>query len=644
VPQLLTNINASENAELIAAFDKVTADTAAADVAAKLVEFEDDSDAVIALTEAMAKIVTAEDYKGISKASSKEADTAKGHNYVISGIQEGYYLVIEDTSATASSTSYSRMILRVVGETSTTAVIKNNDTPEVSKVIKDSTLKDENGVAYSRFDTASFDETKTFVLSSKVPNMTGYEKYYFVFNDTMSKGIDFEEIKSVKIYHKDDQGAEVTADTITLYEKGKLPEGTSATYPYTYQLEATVDGKALPDNYSTTSHNETKLEIIFNNFIQYKDKYNWIVEIEYTGHLNKDAIVGDPSTYTSGDDTVNNAEGNPNTVSLTYSNNPNVVDEGTTGENPNPDKPSGDSPVKTTEERTVYLYSASLDLVKIDGVNGHRLTGATFKIEGSRLQSVLTTSYTYTAVAFATGTTVPEGTTYYLEQDDNAFTTYSNYTIIPASYPRENIKYKYTGEDPIDLTTATADKFTPAIDGGYYQRKGDLAEGETRFVAITEGLTGTFEQDNVFYTRTESTEMKTSDAEKVSYEVTVGENGLVELDGLGAGEYTITEIKAPDGYNLLSNPITLTVGFQAPATTSTTNLGKWTFTAKVGTAAMTEATGTMTGGELRIVNKQGSSLPTTGGIGTTIFYVLGTALVLAAGLMLVTRKRMRNAA
>jgi LPXTG-motif cell wall-anchored protein len=43
---------------------------------------------------------------------------------------------------------------------------------------------------------------------------------------------------------------------------------------------------------------------------------------------------------------------------------------------------------------------------------------------------------------------------------------------------------------------------------------------------------------------------------------------------------------------------------------------------------------------LRVVNLKGSTLPQTGGIGTTIFYVVGTILVLGAAVVLITRKRM----
>ena len=48
-------------------------------------------------------------------------------------------------------------------------------------------------------------------------------------------------------------------------------------------------------------------------------------------------------------------------------------------------------------------------------------------------------------------------------------------------------------------------------------------------------------------------------------------------------------------------------------------------------------------GGLQIVNQTGSEMPETGGIGTTIFYVLGSILLIGAGILLVTRKRMNGA-
>ena len=58
------------------------------------------------------------------------------------------------------------------------------------------------------------------------------------------------------------------------------------------------------------------------------------------------------------------------------------------------------------------------------------------------------------------------------------------------------------------------------------------------------------------------------------------------------------------------------------------------------TAATVETTVDNSSMTFPIVNTKGTELPSTGGIGTTIFYVIGAILVLGAGILLVTRRRM----
>lgn len=97
-------------------------------------------------------------------------------------------------------------------------------------------------------------------------------------------------------------------------------------------------------------------------------------------------------------------------------------------------------------------------------------------------------------------------------------------------------------------------------------------------------------------------------------------NGEASFDGLADGTYYLVETKAPAGYNQLDKPVKVEVhvGENAGAVTSDTQL---TVTATV-------------------KNQAGTLLPSTGGMGTTIFYVLGFVLVVGAGVLLVTKKRM----
>ena len=118
-------------------------------------------------------------------------------------------------------------------------------------------------------------------------------------------------------------------------------------------------------------------------------------------------------------------------------------------------------------------------------------------------------------------------------------------------------------------------------------------------------------------------------------------NGLFKVAGLDEGTYKLREIVAPAGYNMLKDDITVVI----TATTSTTwdgvNSGD-ALTNLAVTADGTAGTGdTGTGiAAITVANNAGSTLPSTGGMGTTIFYVLGSILVVGAVVLLVTKKRM----
>ena len=114
----------------------------------------------------------------------------------------------------------------------------------------------------------------------------------------------------------------------------------------------------------------------------------------------------------------------------------------------------------------------------------------------------------------------------------------------------------------------------------------------------------------------------------VVYVVDAGNPVIKGLDD--AVDYYLYETKAPAGYNLLSEP----VHFKISAAYNEDGSNYTDVTVTVGAAA---ASNTLSA---NVVNKSGSTLPETGGIGTTIFYVPGSLLVVGAGVVLITRKRM----
>ena len=125
-------------------------------------------------------------------------------------------------------------------------------------------------------------DTITYQLTSKVPDMTGYNSYTFKFSDTLSKGLDLKEVLSVKVGN-------------TTLKAGKT--GTN-----TYAL-----------TYDKTSRN---LTVTLNDFYNsYKNHTGETITVVYTATLNKDAVIGmNPNT---------------NKAVVEYSNNPTTGGTGT---------------------------------------------------------------------------------------------------------------------------------------------------------------------------------------------------------------------------------------------------------------------------------------------------------------------------
>ncbi|MDY3286908.1 MAG: SpaA isopeptide-forming pilin-related protein, partial [Eubacteriales bacterium] len=122
--------------------------------------------------------------------------------------------------------------------------------------------------------------------------------------------------------------------------------------------------------------------------------------------------------------------------------------------------------------------------------------------------------------------------------------------------------------------------------------------------------------------------------------LTSGVDGKFVIAGLDAGSYYLVETKAPAGYNLLKNPIKVTIAATLDKTENNPALTALTISVDGGAAK----DGNLTSGavETNVENNQGATLPETGGAGTTAFYIIGGCLVLAAAVLLVTKKRMSS--
>lgn len=166
--------------------------------------------------------------------------------------------------------------------------------------------------------------------------------------------------------------------------------------------------------------------------------------------------------------------------------------------------------------------------------------------------------------------------------------------------------FKYTGIGKTPLAGATFSLFTTETEGDAIKLVQKTGTQEYR-LAI-QGETG----------------------EKEVTEITTTDTGRFSIQGLKPGNYWLEETAAPKGYNKLKKRIKIAVGAHGAITID----GNY------------NADGTVSGGNLEaevgVENKTGTVLPSTGGAGTTMIYLIGAVLVLGSGVVLVTKRRVKN--
>lgn len=251
---------------------------------------------------------------------------------VIDGLVAGYYLV-KDKDGTQANTSdaYTKFIVQVVGDS--VASVKSG-VPTVEKKVKDT--NDSTGETSNWQDSADYDinDEIPYQITGTMPdNIADYTTYKYIFTDTMSKGLTFKE-DSTKI----------------------MIGNTVVTENFTQNVTTNDDGSTV----TWTCNNLKGIEGVTLN----KDTK---VVVTYNATLNKDAVIG--------------AEGNPNTVNLTYSNNPNKDGEGETGKTPD-------------DKNIVFTYKAVVN--KVDQEQ-KTLAGAAFKLEKKNNQGVYNLVKSFTA-------------------------------------------------------------------------------------------------------------------------------------------------------------------------------------------------------------------------------------------------------
>ena len=379
----------------------------------------------------------------------------------------GYYLIKDKDNSVTGTDSYTLYIVKVVGNVT---IDPKSDVPSFEKKIKDT--NDTEGTTTDWQDSADYDigDNVPFKLEGTVAaNYAQYKQYYFAFHDKEEEGLSFNK-DSVRVY---------------------------------------VDNTEITEGFTVVANpaDGCTFEVVFNDLMAAAEEYNFTVSggskirVEYTSKLNKKAKIG--------------KEGNVNSASLEFSNNPNQEQGGT----PDTGKTPWDNVI-------VFTYKVVVN--KIDS-SKKPLAGAAFE-----LSKKVNDEYTRVALVNAT----------------------------------QNTEGKYT------LSNETVTKF--------------------------------------------------------------------EWKGLDDGDYMLTEVITPAGYNTIA-PIKFTVNADHTITWEGENRNT-ILTSLTGNAATGDITFTANDDKTElatnVVNNKGSELPSTGGMGTTIFYIVGSILVLGAAILLITKKRM----
>lgn len=220
-----------------------------------------------------------------------------------------------------------------------------------------------------------------------------------------------------------------------------------------------------------------------------------------------------------------------------------------------------------------------------------------------------------------------------LGADDTITVTYSatlNENAVIAGKGNENETWlKYGDSQNTQHKTTTTKTFEMNVFKFYKDKKN--SDKETGLAGATFKLTkDSKDAENISFVKT-SDKSAAEDVYRVAKKgdagtvitITSPDSGKFKIQGLGAGTYNLTETQQPAGYNKLSGPVTVVIDENGKVKV------------KKG-ANLEDAT------EVKVENKTGTVLPSTGGAGTTMIYLVGAVLVLGSGVVLATKRRVKN--
>ena len=248
------------------------------------------------------------------------SDKQTTNNGTASGLAHGYWLFVTKADTINEGEAGTSPIFTVVGSTPVNVSEKTGIPTVEKKIVSDADSKEHDAA-----DSQIGQDVTYNLYGTVAENFDKYDTYFYEFSDKISKGLTLQKGAKVYLYASKDAAKDDLA-----HKKGK----------------------DITSNFDLSTADDSKTTWICNNLksVEGVTKDSCIV-VSYTAQINEGAVVG----------LANNKEGNPNTVTLYYSNNPMTTDKGQTV----PD---------TVRDYTYGLKVNKVDLGTERALNGAKIT------------------------------------------------------------------------------------------------------------------------------------------------------------------------------------------------------------------------------------------------------------------------------
>lgn len=405
-------------------------------------------------------------------------DGSKVKSAQFTNVSPGYYLIVEAVNSNNNNDeSATRAILTTVANDDVTVTTKE-DVPTVQKKVQEKNDSIRESDETDPKNPTDWQDAADYDVNDLVPyQLTGtlpddyalYDAYYYKFNDTLSKGLTFDESTAeltVSLYNKDTNGSYTKVGDFK-----KVEDYSISTANYSGKDTTYADGKVLTIEFANLKITSLKDSI----------KSDSKIIVTYKATLNESANIG--------------STGNPNEVTLTFSNNPYSQGTGETSTTPK-DKVTVftyEIIANKTDESGKDLNGAGFTLYKLNATSGkYEPVGSEMKGTGTNPMHTFKFTRVDAGEYKLSETTVPDG---YHKADDLEFTVVADYDTASTDPELKSLKVKdkkgsdisgANGKFTFDLNSGSVTTTVKNTSGNQLPSTGGI--GTTIFYVVGGGL------------------------------------------------------------------------------------------------------------------------------------------------------------